>query len=423
MQKIHIQKRMSPFSAVLLTAVCVGIVIFFYRLIFADDDVSSKTRSDFYGMIGTFAVLIPILFKNAFNNDEYAADLLLNNDSLIIVYKKGSKKSRHTIIKLDDIEKFKADMTVAQGSTGKSKYLSCITTVNIKIKDKKSVNFTVENDLFSFCAYSFMLRLLKISDRIPHFTYSVRGDSETAKKDIEHFGKYGKRIPFWNRMSKSSLIIFSIYMVITAVALSFILYLSWPWFISEEDRNYLSYIEKGRDFYIDDKYDLALAEFNKAMQIHNDDYYLYYYIASTHRYNNQCDAALTEAENGLAFSGEDSTYLYVSGIGNKFSSKESLLYPIIGDCALKSKQYVKAKNAYMQVVQHTTNKYTNIYFKLGKSEYYLGEKEAALQHFHQYKAMVEKYIQEQQNRKYKGSSYDYKDLEKVNNWLQKTEKL
>jgi len=349
----------------------------------------------------------------------------VNDENLIIVYSRGKNKTRRKTIKITDIEGVKADMVATQGRRGKYNYLDCTTTVTIKLKDKKSVRFTADNDMFSLCAYSFMLRLLKISRYLPNFTYSVTGGADIVKQDIDHFARYGKRMPRIKRMPKSSLIVLSIYLGITVMGVGFLLYWSWPWsiFISAQDKQYLSYMEKGRDFYLDDKYDLALAEFDKALQIHNDDYYLYYYKASTYKYDDRCDIAVTEAENGLSLTGEDSVYLYISGGGNKKHRKEIILYSIIGDCAYKLKQYEKAKNAYTVVAQYSDYKYSYVYFDLGKSEYHMGEKDAALRHFNLHKTMIEEYMKEQENSEYKGSAYDAKDLEKVNNWIQKTNEL
>ena len=146
-------------------------------------------------------ILIPMGYAAALieeDSKEYLFELQITNQELALVYIKDKDISKITRINLDDIKSFHVELTANNLAPKHPLRLSCFTDVTIKTKDHKLFHFTECSEVK--CEYSFMLRLLTVAQDLPNFTFQIEGNSQTARKDIEHFAKYGKRL-HWLKFS------------------------------------------------------------------------------------------------------------------------------------------------------------------------------------------------------------------------------
>ena len=96
MIKIKVQHQFSVFIsilaliAILVISVCIG-----YFMFMTETDISSKTRSDIYALIGIFLfVIVPFIFTSIKNKTEYVSDIIISADYIELIYKKSRKKQK-----------------------------------------------------------------------------------------------------------------------------------------------------------------------------------------------------------------------------------------------------------------------------------------------------------------------------------------
>ena len=425
MKHIKVQSRLSLMAAIIISLFLILIAIGFIYIAHTADYVSSGSKGKIYGFIGFLAFFIPIWFKNAQDEDEYVSELMVDDNSLTLFYK-SKNSNRTTTIPLEDINSVHAKLNANYTQTGKSKMLSCETIVTIKTKNNGTIVF-IENPTanISFCSYDFMLRLLTISKYLPNFTYTVEGNAEDTKQDISHFAKFGKRLSFFKRayinykqypVGYRILIFF--FLIPLVVSIGVLIYLYFPPFLSSSDKEYLSYMEQGYKYYQNDDYENSIAEYDKALNLHDDDSTLYYYKGLSYYYDKQYEKASEEAEKGINVLNKKSAYYRAKNY--KFAHNDIGLYSLLGDSEKKLKNYAKAKSAYTYVIDHVKYTYTDVYFERGQCEFYLNEKEAALNDFYKHKQIIEKYLEDQENSEYKDKypTYTNKDIENINLWIE-----
>ena len=85
------------------------------------------------------------------------------------------------------------------------------------------------------------------------------------------------------------------------------------------------------------------------LNIHNDDYALYYYRSLAYKKNRQYEKAIEEANKGIALLDTKSVYKHAKNL--RFDNKDDIgLYTVIGDCNKKLERYAEAKKAYSYVI-------------------------------------------------------------------------
>ena len=428
MKKILVQEKLTIANAVILTVfiIILGIILAFFIF---KETTSWHTRYEFYGFIGAAAIFIPLWLKNAKNKGEYVSELILTDETLTVVYEVDNEVKNQEVIKLEDINGVHAKLNANRVKTGNSISLFCETEVSIDTKTKGVIYFT-ENPTASltFCSYSFMLRLLSCAKYLPNFTYEVEGNSDVAKEDVKHYALYGKRLPYIRRewisfmqippQARTAIIACFMPLILCFV---FLAYLNFPAMTSTQDKEYVSLIESGYELYRNDMCEKSLINYDKALNIHNDDYALYYYRSLAYKKNRQYEKAIEEANKGIALLDTKSVYKHAKKL--RFDNKDDIgLYTVIGDCNKKLERYAEAKKAYSYVIANVRYIYTDAYFQRGQCEYYLNQKEEALRDFYRHKRIVEKYLQDQATSEYKAKYpvYTQKHLNNINKWIEAT---
>ena len=424
-KRIKVQGKLNLPLVIFISVMVVLIAFLFLYIGITSDFVSSRTKSEIFGFIALIAIFIPIWLKNATSEEEYVSELILDDNSLKILYK--GKNSEHTEeILLNDIRSVDVLLNANNVRTGKSTSLFCETIVTISIKSGEEISFT-ENPTasFSFCSYAFMLRLLDIARYLPNFRYEVEGNSEVAKLDVQNYAQYGKRLPFLKR----EYIAFKRYPVWARIILfccftafigcmGLLIYLNFPSFLNSADKEYISYIENGYKYYQDDLYDKSLSEYSKALNIHDDDSTLYYYRALSYYYNKQYEKTIQEAQKGISVL--DKKSLYHNAKKWRFAKNDIGLYTTLGDAERKLGNYQNAIKAYDYVVENVKYTYTDVYFQRGKCKYYLNEKPSALSDFFKHKNIIEQYLYDQSQSEYKAlyPTYTSEDLDRISKWIE-----
>lgn len=424
LKRIKVQKKLNIATATLLSALVALIAVIFIYLSITSEFVSVHTRYQIYGFIGMTAIFIPLWLNNAKLTDEYVSEIIIDEKILTVIYKRG-KTERTSKIFLDDIESVDVLLNANNVKTGNTISLFCETIVSIKIKNGQTIFFT-ENPTasFSFCNYAFMLRLLDISKYLPNFTFQVNGNSEVAKLDVENYALKGKRLSYLKRefiafkQYPIALRILLIFCLVPALCgVWFLIYLNFPTFLNNTDKQYLSHIEKGYSYFQNRLYDKSLLEYDKALNIHDNDSALYYYRALTYHYNRQYEKAIQEAQKGLDLLSQKSVYYKAKNL--KFMNSEIGLYTILGKSEGKLKNYHKAISAYDYVVNNVKYKYTDAYYQRGICKYYLNQKTAALKDFIHHKRIIQNYLENQAQSEYKAKypTYTYDNLKDIEEWI------
>lgn len=429
MKKILVQEKLTLAKAIALIAI-VLVAAAFLVFVAAKDFVSAHTRYEIYGFITFAAIIVPIWWSSA-KKGVYVSELILDNEALTLVYNLDNNIIKQDVINLKDINSIHAKLIANRVQTGKTTSLFCETEVQIDTKSNGLVSFTEEPTAsFSFCSYSFMLRLLSFAKNLPNFTYEVEGNVDSVKEDVKHYAIYGKRLSYFKRewinfmqMPLISRVVTFICSVVLIFGVCFLAYFIMPSFSTSEDKEYISLIETGYELYRNNMCDEAIEEFDKALKIHSDDHSLYYYRALAYKKNKQYEKAIDEANKGIAVLDKKSVYDVVK---KHIDSKDDIgLYTVIGDCNKKLKRYEEAKNAYDYVAANVRYVYTDVYFERGQCEYYLNRKEQALGDFYRHRTIIRNYLQDQASCKYKAKypTYTQKSLSNIEKWIQASKNL
>lgn len=199
MKKIKVQSKLSPFFAILLSVICMLIATILIYIATTSDFISPHVKNQIIGFFGAIAIGVPIWIKNMELKEEYVSDLFIDKTFLGLIYKQG-KNIRIEKIPLKEITSFKATLEANNIATGKHISIICKTFVIICAKNRNPIVFMQNPAInFSFCNYSFLLRLLDNAKYIPNFSYKIEGNSNICKQDIRNYVLNGKRLPFYQR--------------------------------------------------------------------------------------------------------------------------------------------------------------------------------------------------------------------------------
>lgn len=197
MKKIHVQNKIpTREQAILISRFLILVVIllitilcFYFHVLIRNIEILIPAVTFIIILLAYAIILMEETHKES---KEYVYELRITERDLAIVYKKDAEISKITKINLDNIKSFHAELTANNLAPNHPLHLECSTDVVIETKDHESIHFTEIPT--TVCKYSFMLRLLAISQDLPNFTFHIEGNSKTTRKDVEHFAKYGKRL-------------------------------------------------------------------------------------------------------------------------------------------------------------------------------------------------------------------------------------
>ncbi len=353
------------------------------------------------------------LLKTGKYKQEYVSDLILTQETLTVVYKLN-KNDRYYDIPLNEIKKFYAHTNVAGSDTK--------TDVTITTCHNETIKFSESpTEGFSFCKYGFLLRLLKVSHCIPNFQYSVlcSGD-DFAERDIEYFEKHKKRLPVICRIWAWFLTIpvtakffLSISFLGFIFFVFFFSYMNFPNIVSQTDKQYLEYIEQ--------------KDYDKALEIHDDDPELYAFIAGKLQSEKRYEEAYNAAKKGIGCLPNKSAYTKAKGY--RFLDNEAIslsLYMYLGETAFKLERYDDAIESYTLLINNAKKTYsTSAYLYRGICYYNIGDKDSALKDFYKHLDVIDEYMESQRQSEYKDQypMLGKKDIKTTKEWISAAEKL
>ena len=201
------------------------------------------------------------------------------------------------------------------------------------------------------------------------------------------------------------------------LAVGFVFYMQIPAHTNDVEKEYASYVETGYGYFQNGYYYDALKEYDKALNINSEDHVLYYYRALAYEYSKQYDKAIVEANKGIEYINSKSTFNDARNV--KLVKNDIGIYTTLTDCYMETKRYDEALNAINYVIDHVKYKYTDAYFKRGMCKFYLGDKAGALADFFKHREIINMYLEDQANSKYKAAypTYTNKNLENINLWI------
>lgn len=188
-----------------------------------------------------------------------------------------------------------------------------------------------------------------------------------------------------------------------------------------EETEYMQHFNAGYECFRSRDLECSIREYELAENLFDTDIELYVRKAWTYEKMKEHEKAIECANKALKLDEKDSIYKKANGFRIGLNSDISI-YTTIGDCNYKLKKYEEAKTAYNYVINHIIYKYSDVYFKRGRCEYYLGNKTSALKDFYKHKNIINQYLEEEAKSEYpaKYPRYTYRNLEKIDGWIKAT---
>ena len=389
-KRINIKSKLSKNKK--LFFIFILIILFIFLMFIPLGSMSAAYRNA--GAIAGIILFYIIKLTRDKDTSDYLSFIDIYSNKIVLVYKNKDKIIKEHKILNKNIQSIEVIIEVndnpAIGDYSGVRFSS--TTVNITTDNEPPIIFTEQNDVTKFSGgpFDLAIKFIKYRKNLPKFSYRFEGESELANKEIEHALKTGHGYNFIQRFYNAGptgkfcafLFLFSMLLSINMIFLI-----------------------------------INTSNMEKRMKIDNE-ISQYYQIAADYYKKGQYEQGILEAEKGINILNE---YINQGKLG-KNEWYIFYLYRIIGDCERESKNYNKAIEAYDYIVANDENIDLNIYYKRGKCKYYIGHKEQALNDFYQYKQLVEKYIEEQLNKKSTNKVetpfYSYKDIEKAEHWIE-----
>ena len=211
-----------------------------------------------------------------------------------------------------------------------------------------------------------------------------------------------------------------------ALLMLFFLSVFWmlkPASLNPQEKQYIKHFDSGYEYFRARDYEKALSEYNLAQGINNDDIELYERKALCYERLKEYDKAIAEAQEALKHDPGNSLYKKAKGF-RLINNDEVSIYTIIGESNYKLGNYQAASEAFTEVINQTTYQYSDVYFKRGKCEYHLGNYQKALTDFNKHKGIINQYLQDQRESKYRAKhpTYTNKDLAKLEEWIKACKK-
>ncbi|MBR1908742.1 hypothetical protein IJ818_07380 [bacterium] len=430
MKKIKVQSRMSVFMLAIIVLVCIALIgaVFYFIILDRTSTFSYRVRSDGWELISALIIFLPFLFREVMKKGQYVSDLIVADSFIQLVYKEKGKITEIETINTSDIKSFNVNVHISVIYAGRRKSADVTNFVDIRLKSGEVISFeAVPSALnFSFCAYNFILDLIKVSENIPNFTYKINTDEQAFKYDIQYFAQHGKRMPLHKQKGgKALIVIYSfllLWIVLAVGTIGFICfqdYMPKPKLASNEAR-YMELYDDANDYYTKyNDYDEALKYLSEAKSYVNNDYQLYLLEAYVYKYKHDYRNVLNSANKAIVLlnSNQKSVYNKAKRFNYPGIKKSGLVaaYTLKGKAHYKLEEYALSADAYTNVIENCYYKYTDAYFRRGVSKFYAGDKQGALIDFIEHKGIINRYFEEMSDMSY--PTYTQKDLELVNKWI------
>lgn len=216
------------------------------------------------------------------------------------------------------------------------------------------------------------------------------------------------------------------YYCFTMIALFVIVFIhtfSPPMPLSDMEKEYLKHFNSGNSYHTLAEYDKALNEYTLAENIYKEDFKLYIEKAYLYKRQNEYTKAIENAKEAMKYSKHKSIYMKSHNFKfwDYWSNNDVIIeaYNIIGKCEYKLERYKEAKEAYSFIIGHVTYEDPDAYLMRGICEYYLNNKQAALNNFEKYLKIVHEKINSDTYR----DLYSNKDIARGEKWIDAANKL
>ncbi len=421
MTKIKVQSRIPAPVFILLGIIFIVIIGFIIKYVLFDYSLSYSARNNSYELIFLLLFFLPILFKSSASKHEYVSELLISNNTLEIIYKVKNKVSRKEEIALDNIKGFKIFAVLNNIQSGRTKVLNAQITTKIRLTNDKVIMFDNTNDTKLIgCPYQYILDILKVSSQIPNFSLKLTGNSEFDLANVNYFKLFGKKLPFIHCIKyqlkatpKSIRITLCISLILFLSYLCFLVYIYLPMPLTKEEKQYYQLYNEAMELKKSKNYVSAIQKLNAAQSIIRTSSDSYLQKAYCYEYLKQYNFCMEESKEGLKYA--DKPTIYYKAKNYKFKANNKIaLHTVLGDCGLKSKNYIDSIEAFSYVINNGNYTYTDAFFKRGRAYYYTGQYQLALSDFTKHKDIIENCLQN--NYKF----YNKQDLKKIDRWINVT---
>ena len=345
------------------------------------------------------------------NNDKLVKYINFVKEGITLAYKNTQYNKNILYSNIENLS-----LTIETGiARGKYGPYDCVYGAHIDITDNKGIEYHV---YYLPVKILNLYKIVCLTKYMKNFQYKFTGNGNDIKKKLtKNFLKIinnDYKITFGMYFAQS---ITTILIVIALLPFLFSIYYFVPAYTTQEEKTYTSHIEQGYTYFQNGMYDIALKEYDKALNMDNQDHVLYYYRAIVYKKMQKYSKAIQEAENGIKYIHSKSTYFKVKNY--KFMKDDIGLYTILAECYMIMEEYEKAIDACNYISQHVKYKYSDIYFKLGMCNYYLNQKQKALEYFNKHRDIIQDYLYEQTTTDYpdKYPTYTQKDLININQWI------
>ena len=311
--------------------------------------------------------------------------------------------------------------------------------INLRNGSKIKYEETFDPGFFR-ASYHFVYELVRLSKLVPKLKIelSATGGNYVLDK-LNYFCKHNKKRPFWLSPYWTSMhISIRIFIIILAIMwIIAVLYVSvyeikdkseMYKYTTKAERNYLKKFDKAHTIKnIDKNCNLAIREFNEAEKIINTSADSYLQKAYCYAYLGNYEKAISEARFALkysdsrAISDKFSIHPFIVNSDGFANTTKEAIWNVIAESSYKIGDYKTAAIAYKEVIDNKSTRYIDEYFRLGLSEYALGNYIDAKKNIQKHKDIVSECLN---SGRYNGEvcySYNKTYLESISTWVKNCE--
>ena len=420
-KRIRIKSKIALWQFILLCILCLLILGFVGYVLFVSDNLTYRTRSDCWEVVGLIIFLIPLFFTQITSNQEYLSDIYITDDEIKLIYKIKNQISRSKIVKKNNIKKFELNANINVVGTGKQSRTEVSYRFLIDLIEGQDLYIHDDSDITLFEGnYKFLYRILDAAPYIPNFKLNLNSNNEIIKAEIDYYKRFGKPIPFaikFKMEMKKLPLISKIFLLFAILFLSFSLIFMFYTFIPADfglnatEKQYINLIDKSQN--CNNDYDCAIRELDKAKQIVSTDPWLYYEYARIYKKKKDYNRAIHYAQTGISYLGNEEVYYKKYKYAKPHS--DLYLYQILAHCYHAIEDWEKAIEGYSYVI-NKNDKHMSSYFGRGKMYFYLKRYDEAKQDFIKYRELMIDDMNYWQEHNL-SSEYTNKDLTNINEWI------
>ena len=423
-KRIKIKSRITLWQFALALLAALATLVGVLYLIFSQNYLSHRTKSEGLELIGVLFLLAFGAFKSLTNKGEYLADIYITDYELKLVYKIQNTITRVKTVKKDNIKAFEVSATVDETTRGRYKKPDVRYKFFIDLYDGEDFFIDEIPDVILVeHNYGVIYRILDAAKYIPNFNFIVNAESKLIKAEFEYYRMFGKKLPFWTKCklafsSSPTWANVILFIILFALIFSSSIF-AWsniPTKLTPTEQQYIDIINNVSNYKKD--YNKRIGELDRAKKLISTDPYLYYLYAYNYKKKKDYHAAIFCAKQGISLLGNKEIYYKQYKLLKP--KTDIYLYETLGDCYAKLKNWENAVSAYTYVANSRKKpKYGDIYFSRGKAYFELKKYQEAKQDFLAHKKVILNYIETYSQKNWNwANTYTSVHLDNINKWIQ-----